>query len=219
MTSTLLLTGFEPFGSSTINPSAEVVRLFVDETLPALRVHTMILPVDCRLAPEYLASALHAIRPDWCLMLGEARSRSAVSLERVAVNLADFRIPDNGGHQPHDQPVVANGPAAYFVSLPVRSLVSAVEVVGAPVETSLSAGTYVCNYLLYCALHICTQHGLPTRCGFVHLPALPCQVTAGTTTAAPLPLETLYTAVKAMVLALGQIARRERSARRSAHMA
>lgn len=169
----ILVTGFEPFNGSPINPSAELLPHLAADSPPGVDVQTLRLPVAFGAAPARLVAALRELRPTWCVMLGEARNRTAISIERVGVNLADYRIPDNAGAQPIDMPVVPGAPDAYFATLPVRTLLDAVINADVPGELSLSAGGYVCNTLLYSALHCCAAEPLPTRCGFVHLPGLP----------------------------------------------
>ena len=195
---TLLLTAFEPFGGDQINASAEVLPLLVSELSTAMNVHAYLLPVDSVCVPERIRSLLCTLQPDWCVMLGQANGRAALSVERVAVNLLDFRIPDNGGHQPIDQPIVVDGPDAYFATLPVNQLVAAAREVGTPAEQSLTAGTFLCNQASYVALHTCAVEGLPTRCGFVHVPVLPEQVVEGRATPS-MGIETMRCGLRAML--------------------
>jgi pyroglutamyl-peptidase len=155
--------------------------------------------------PPYLINTLKTLQPDWCVILGEAKGRAAFSIERVALNLSDFGIPDNGGHQPRDEAVVNAGPAAYFVSLPVRTLARAIQTTGLPVELSLSAGSFLCNYTLYLALHICASEGLSTNCGLIHLPVFPAQLAPDQRNVPTLELEQLYQGVLAMCETLAQV--------------
>jgi len=169
----LLLTGFEPFDGGSLNPSQLAVQQLVSEGLPGCEIVPVILPVIAD------------------------RSRPVISIERIAINLLDFRIPDNAGRQLLDNPIVADGPAAYFATLPVRAMYEAVLAAGVPVELSLSAGAYLCNQVMYAALHLIAVRGWRTRAGFVHLPALPEMVTTR-----PMPsmsLETMLTGLRAML--------------------
>ncbi|MFO7168627.1 MAG: pyroglutamyl-peptidase I [Chloroflexota bacterium] len=200
----VLLTGFEPFGGDQVNPSLEVVRRIGSEGVDGLRISTLVLPVDARRVPEMLAEALRRLRPDACLMLGLAGGVAALQIERVAVNLCDFRIPDNGGSQLIDEPVVAGGPAAYFATVPVRAMQEAARGAGVPAELSLSAGAFLCNMAMYAALHVCATESLATRCGFVHLPALPEQVLGDTRARPTMALETICAGVRAMLRVLGE---------------
>lgn len=198
---TLLLTAFEPFGDDRLNASAEVLRLLVPEISSTIETHTSILPVDSVRAPQQIRLLLRSLRPDWYVMLGQANGRAALSVERVAVNLLDFRIPDNGGHQPMEEPVIHEGPAAYFATLPVNQLVVAAREVHTPAEQSLTAGAFLCNQASYVALHTCATEGLPTRCGFVHVPVLPEQVAESRPTPS-MGLETMRRGLRAMLKVL-----------------
>ncbi len=173
---TVLITGFEPFAGHRVNASWEAVGACVDAYTGPLELVPHLLPVTLLGAQEAIANALVRYRPDWCLMLGQADGVAALMVERVALNLCDYRIPDNSGQQPRDVPVVDGGPNAYFSGLPVRAMRDAAVQAGVPAELSLSAGAYVCNSTLYQALHTVAETGLPTRCGFVHVPALPGQL-------------------------------------------
>ncbi|MEJ5313987.1 MAG: pyroglutamyl-peptidase I [Anaerolinea sp.] len=167
-----LVTGFEPFDGSHVNPSAQIVTA-LSSFYPTESFHGIILPVETRTAPKVLVEALEAIHPEAVLCLGEAAGRTAVSLERVAINLLDFRIPDNAGEQITDLPIVPDGPVAYFSSLPVRQIRDALLEEGIPVELSYSAGTYLCNQVFYTLMHFLSRHQWNIPAGFVHVPSLP----------------------------------------------
>ncbi|MCS6841701.1 MAG: pyroglutamyl-peptidase I [Roseiflexaceae bacterium] len=198
--STLLVTGFEPFGGASINPSAEVVRYFANNGKPP-GAATAILPVDAVQAPRMITDLLLDHQPDLCLMLGQADGYAALSVERVAINLCDFRIPDNAGIRRVDEPIVEDGPAAYFSNAPVRDVVHAIRAAGVPADLSLSAGAYLCNMVYYTALHVCTTHQLPTRCVFIHLPSLPSQASSDSRPRPTMALETMYVGVCAALQA------------------
>ena len=171
----ILVTGFDPFGGESRNPSAEVVE-FLPDTIAGAELVKMILPtVRCK-APQLAAQAIREHRPDVVLSIGQAGGRAAVTVERMAVNLDDFRIPDNEGNQPVDQPVVPGGPDGYLTNLPVKAMVESIRKAGVPAEVSLSAGTFVCNHLLYSVRHLLEQEHSGARCGFLHIPWLPDQV-------------------------------------------
>ena len=162
------MTGFEPFGGADVNPSWEAARLASDRAL--------LLPVRFGAALDLAWAAVLERDPAVVLCVGQAAGRGAVSIERVAVNLADAHIPDNGGATPVDEPVVADGPAAYFATIPVKECVEAVRAEDVPVEVSLSAGLFVCNHVFYGLLHrAATRRGGRPRVGFVHVPLLPGQ--------------------------------------------
>jgi len=165
----ILLTGFGPFGGNRVNPSQLVIE----------RLGGVILPVSAERTPRSLQAALETRKPDAVLSLGLAEKRTEIQIERVAINLLDFRIPDNDGKQPADLPVIDDGPAAYFSDLPLKAIIAAWEKEDIAGGISNSAGTFSCNQVLYLALH----QGF--RAGFIHLPPL-----------AKVPLEKMVRAVE-----------------------
>jgi pyroglutamyl-peptidase len=169
-----LVTGFEPFSGDTINPSLEAARL-LPPRLGGLEIVTGVLPTAFGAALDTLADALETMRPDIVLCTGLAGGRAALSLERVAINVDDARIPDNAEQQPDDRPVVPGGPAAYFTTLPIRAAVAALHAGGLPAIVSNTAGTFVCNHVFYGLMHLTATRRLPLRAGFLHLPYLPSQ--------------------------------------------
>lgn len=188
---TLLLTGFEPFGGDTVNPSWEVAQRLNGRVLLAadgrrVRVASVQLPCVFHQSIDVLDAALTRHRPTRVLALGLAANRAEISLERVAVNVDDARIPDNAGAQPIDQPVRAGGPAAFFSTLPIKAVVAAMQAAGLPAAVSQTAGTFVCNHVFYGLMHRLQRQrprqqqgtGPRVRGGFMHLPALPGQVSA-----------------------------------------
>ncbi len=172
----ILVTGFEPFGGSKHNPSEQVAKALDGEKIGGAEICAAILPVDTARAPQMLLNLLDDHCPDAVICLGEAAGRSAISVERIAANLLDFRIPDNAGKQLVDHPVIEGGPDAYFATLPVRKIVEAIRAEGVPAELSMSAGTYLCNQVLYAMLHHLRQNGRTVPAGFIHMPSLPEQV-------------------------------------------
>jgi pyroglutamyl-peptidase len=167
----ILLTGFEPFGGQSINPSWEVARTLQGAVVAGAQVTAAQLPCVFAQALPALQLALAQQRPDIVLALGQAEGRCDFSVERVAINVQDARIPDNAGAQPIDVPVIAGGPAAYFSTLPIKSLVSGLKAAGFPASVSQTAGTFVCNHVFYALQH--TLAGLGVHSGFMHLPLLP----------------------------------------------
>lgn len=168
----VLLTGFEPFAGERINPSWETVRELHGEVIAGHRVESRCLPTAFVDAQAALHSALQAHDPAAVIALGQAGSRPQISLERVAINLIDARIPDNTGAQPIDSPVIPGGPAAYFSTLPLKAMLMALRENGIPAEISHTAGTYVCNQVFYVLLHAMREHPeIPA--GFVHVPYFP----------------------------------------------
>jgi pyroglutamyl-peptidase len=167
-----LVTGFEPFGGEVVNPAQRTVERLAPR-LGDCEIATCILPVAFERAPPLLEAAIIATAPEIVLCLGEAGGRAELSLERVAINLADARIPDNDGHQPIDRSVMADGPAAYFATLPIKEAAAALRDAGLPAAVSLSAGTFVCNHIFYRLLHFAATRRPRLLCGFLHLPYLP----------------------------------------------
>ncbi len=166
---TLLLTGFEPFGEESVNPSWTLAESQHGPAGGGWRVEALCLPCTFGGAGLALCEALRRHRPAAVLCLGLAAGRSELGLERVAVNLVDARIPDNAGEQPIDQPVVPGGPAAHFARLPLRAMVAAARRAGAPAGLSLSAGSYVCNHVFYTLLHTLRRQP-DVAAGFLHVP-------------------------------------------------
>lgn len=164
---TLLITGFQPFGQDPVNPSREAVFALPD-TVGAYRLVKRELPVEFGRAAALAIEAAEAVHADAVLCVGLAAGRSAVTPEAVGINVRDAAIPDNAGFAPQGEPVVPDGPAACFSTLPVRAMTEAIRSSGVPAALSYSAGTYVCNDLLYTLLH--HFYGCETRVAFVHVP-------------------------------------------------
>lgn len=167
----ILITGFEPFGGQSLNPSWEVARALNGLTLEGAQVVSVQLPCVFVKALPALQLALVQHRPDIVLALGQAEGRCDFSVERVAINVMDARIADNAGAQPIDVPVVAGAPAAYFSTLPIKALVTGLRAGGFPASVSQTAGTFVCNQVFYALQHALAGQGVHS--GFVHLPLLP----------------------------------------------
>src|SRR6266568_4586384 len=169
-----LVTGFEPFGGEPINPALEALGR-MPPRLGVLEIVTRVLPAVFGEALDALEEAVRETEPDIVLCVGLAGGRAALSLERVAINIDDARIPDNRGQQPIDVSVVADGPAAYFATLPIKAAVAALRDAGLPATVSNSAGTFVCNHLFYGLMHLAATRRLDLRGGFLHVPFLPSQ--------------------------------------------
>jgi pyroglutamyl-peptidase len=168
---TVLLSGFEPFNGAAINPSWEAARALDGWSGPGFTVVARQLPCVFGAAFDVLRGAIAQVRPDIVIAVGQAGGRSEISLERVAINIDDATIRDNAGAQPVDTPVVADGPAAYFSTLPVKAIVRALRLRGFPAGVSQTAGTFVCNHVFYGLMHHIV--GQPVRAGFIHVPFLP----------------------------------------------
>jgi pyroglutamyl-peptidase len=167
----LLLTGFEPFGGESQNPSAEVVRALHGRTVGAVQVVSLVLPCVFGQSLSWLRAALAEHRPLLVLALGQAAGQAELAIERVAINLDDARVADNAGAQPIDEAVVRGAPAAYFSTLPIKAMAAALQQAGFPAAVSHSAGTFVCNHVFYGLQHALAGSGV--RSGFMHLPLLP----------------------------------------------
>ncbi len=167
----VLVTGFEAFGGGEENPTAEIVRMLDGSSVAGHRVHGVELPVTVAGAPAALVGAVERHRPALVLSTGLANGRSMLALERVAINVMDFPMPDNDGRQPADEPVEKDGPAAYFATLPIKATLAAWREEGLPGYVSNSAGTYVCNQTFYHSLHLSEKLGY--RAGLIHVPYLP----------------------------------------------
>lgn len=192
----LLITGFAPFGGEQINPSWEAVQA-LPETVGSYALTKLQLPVAYAKAGELAIQAADALSPDAILCIGQAGGRSAVTPERIAINLRFAKIPDNLGVSPASPAVVPGGPDGIFATIPVEAVAQAIENAGIPAAISNTAGTYVCNDLLYLLLH--HFRGTPTQVGFLHLPYLPQQAGAGQPS---MPLQDMKQALTAAILAL-----------------
>lgn len=192
----LLITGFDPFGGGLVNPAWEAVSRLPDR-VGEYDVTKLRVPTVFGRAAETVLEAARWLRPGVILCVGQAGGRSGVTPEMVAVNLRYASIQDNTGSLPQDVPVVEGGPAAYFATVPVRAMAQAVQERGISGTVSYSAGTFVCNDLMYTLLH--TFAGSGVRVGFVHVPFLPEQAGEGVPS---MPLETIVQALEAAVRVL-----------------
>lgn len=186
----LLITGFEPFGSGDRNPSAMAMER-LPEQVGNYKLCKLLLPTVFGEAPRMLLEKAAEIRPDMIISVGQAGGRDAVTPERIAVNIRDARIADNGGNQPRGEFVAPDGPAAYFSTLPVEAMAQAIRDGGIPAIVSNSAGAFVCNDVMYSALH--AYVGTPVRAGFIHVPYIPEQGNPS------LPLEKIVAALVAAI--------------------
>ena len=169
----VLVTGFGPFGGEPINPALEAIKLLEGRIVGGCRVVTRELPVTRFEAIDAIVKHIWDTDPALVLAVGQAGGRLEITPERVAINVDDYRIPDNGGFQPVDEPIVAGGPAAYWSTLPIKAMVVAMRGAGIPASVSNSAGTFVCNHLFYGLMHQLAKAGGKIRGGFVHIPYLP----------------------------------------------
>ncbi len=171
----VLMTAFDPFGGESINPAFEAVKLLPDEIAGATIVKVEV-PTVFRKALEVLNAALEREKPDIAIAIGQAGGRFDITPERVAINVDDARITDNEGNQPVDEAIYADGKSAYFATLPIKAMVAAIREGGLPASVSNSAGTFVCNHLMYGLLYTIEKKYPAMRGGFIHVPFLPEQV-------------------------------------------
>lgn len=170
-----LVTGFDPFDGDKINHSSLAVGR-LRKRIGGIVVHTATLPTSYAKSAGVLRKAIEKTRPDIVLCVGQAGGRTELCLERVAINVQDARIRDNDGKQPIDKPVVADGPAAHFATLPIKACVAEMRKAGLPAAVSNTAGTFVCNHIFYALMDIAASHPIPMRGGFLHIPYVPEQV-------------------------------------------
>jgi pyroglutamyl-peptidase len=189
------LTGFDPFGGEAINPSLKIAYALDGAVIASHRVVGAELPTEFARALRVLDTLLRKHRPTLVIAVGQAGGRSGISLERVAVNLIDARIPDNAGDQPIDVRVVKRAANAYFSTLPVKAMLAALRTAKIPAELSQTAGSFVCNQVFFGLLHRLAHTRRKVRGGFVHVPYLPEQARNFPGTAS-LPLDTMITALR-----------------------
>lgn len=171
---TILLTGFAPFNQETANPSWQAVKQFEGKTSSdGSRIQVAELPCEFGRATEVLLDLVQQHQADIVICVGQAGGRSEISVERVAINVDDARIPDNAGQQPIDEAIEINGENAYFSTLPIKAIVHELKQAGIPAHVSQSAGTYVCNHVFYGLMHYAQRHPHVKRAGFIHIPYLP----------------------------------------------
>ncbi len=169
---TILVTGFDPFGTDTINPALETIKK-LPSSINGHRVITLEVPTVGFKSLEVIEAAVQKHDPDIVLSIGQATGRFDITVERVGINLDDYRIPDNAGQQFIDRPVFADGPDAYIVKVPVKKMVENIRAHGIPASVSLTAGSFVCNHVLYGVSHILATKYPGKKNGFIHIPCLP----------------------------------------------
>jgi pyroglutamyl-peptidase len=187
----ILLTGFEPFGAATSNPSGEIIKQISGDNIV-----TAILPVAYTQSAEHLLVLIAEHNPDVVICLGQAEGRTQITPEKVAINLDDARLADNEGVLRNDVKILEGGPDAYFSTLPVKEIVESIKSAGVPAAISLSAGAFLCNHVFYIVQN--KFAGTHVRSGFVHVPLMDSQAPEfpGLPT---MPLDQMVTAVRAML--------------------
>lgn len=171
----VLITGFDPFGKEKINPSFEAIKRLPDKILD-IEIIKLEIPTVFYKSIETLRSKMCEVQPDIVICTGQAGGRTAISVERIAINIDDARIEDNEGNKPEDKPIFFDGENAYFSNLPIKKIVEGIKEIGIPAEISNSAGTFVCNHLLYGLMYYIQRDFKKTIGGFIHVPYLPEQV-------------------------------------------
>ena len=171
----ILVTGFDPFGGEPINPAIESVKRLPDNIAGA-KIIKLEIPTVRKKSLEKIEKAINEHNPDVILSIGQAGGRFDISIERIGINLDDFRIPDNEGNQIIDEPIFPDGENSYFVKLPVKAMVQNVQKNNIPASVSYTAGTFVCNHVLYGVLYLIEKKYKGKKSGFIHIPFLPQQV-------------------------------------------
>lgn len=171
----ILITGFDPFGGEKINPAIEAVKRLPDE-LGGAALIKLEVPTERGRSLRVIENAIRAVDPDVILSVGQAGGRAEITVERVGLNVDDYSIPDNAGEQPNDEPIFADGPDAYFVNLPIKAMAERIRAKGIPASVSNTAGTFVCNHVIYGVRYLIERKYPGKRSGFIHIPFLPEQV-------------------------------------------
>lgn len=196
----ILITGFDPFGGESVNPALEAVKAMKDEIAGA-QIVKLEIPTVFNKSIAKVREAMDREHPDVVVSVGQAGGRFCVTPERVAINVSDGRIADNEGYQPIDEPIFADGDAAYFSNLPVKAMVEAIKAKGLPSELSNSAGTYVCNHVMYGVLYHIHKDFPGVRGGFIHVPFITQQVVSKKNTPC-MSLEDITASLEAAVEAI-----------------
>lgn len=200
----MLVTAFDAFGGEAINPALQALEE-LPESIVGLQLIKLEVPTVFGESLEVVRRALEKHRPDAVLCLGQAGGRSAITVERVAINVMDARMPDNKGYAPEDVPVIPGGPAAYFATLPIKHMVAGMQAAGVSAAVSDTAGTFVCNQLMYGVLHTLHLEGRGAIAGFVHVPYVPTQAQHKTPQPPSMPLEDINKGLVAATAAVGEI--------------
>ncbi len=196
----ILVTGFDPFGGEKVNPAFEVLKK-LRKNIAGAKIFLLEVPTVFGESISKVISAIEEQKPDVVLMIGQAGGRYEVTVERIGINIDDARIPDNKQNQPIDKPIDPEGPAAYFVTLPIKDMVQAIREAGVPASVSNSAGTFVCNHLLYGVLHYLAKNAPQIKAGFIHIPFL-IEQAIGKTNMPSMGLNTMVTAIEAAITAI-----------------
>ncbi len=199
----VLLTAFDPFGGEPVNPALEAVKLVADK-VGEVDVVKVVVPTVFGKSIDTVAAAMEKERPDVVLCIGQAGGRYDLTPERVAINVDDARIQDNEGNQPIDKPIFEDGEPAYFATLPIKAMVKAIRETGVPSSVSNTAGTFVCNHLMYGVLYTIDKKYPGMRGGFMHVPFVPSQVVYRATPAPSLNMEDIARGIEAAITAIAE---------------
>lgn len=198
----ILVTGFDPFGGEKVNPAIESVKRLPD-TIEGAQIIKLEIPTVQYKSLNKIEEAIQKEDPDIIISIGQAGGRPDITVERVGINVDDCRIPDNEGNQPTDEPIFKDGPDAYFSALPIKKMVEAIHEVGIPASVSDSAGTFICNHVLYGVRYLC-EHKYPgKKSGFIHIPYMTSQCVDKRNT----PSMSLDEIVKGLTAAIGAVVR------------
>ncbi|WP_353094702.1 pyroglutamyl-peptidase I [Tissierella praeacuta] len=197
----ILVTGFDPFGGEKINPAYEAVKLIPDRIANCDIIKLEIPTVFARSA-LVVEKAIEEYKPDVVLNVGQAGGRSSITVEKVAINLAEARIPDNDGDQPVDQMLQQDGETAYFSTIPVKAIVKNIREHGIPANISYTAGTYVCNSIMYNVLYMTNKKNTNIRAGFIHVPYSTEQAVLQKDGIPSMPVETIAKALEYAIVAI-----------------
>ena len=197
----ILVTGFDPFGGDKVNPAFEAVKLLPD-TIAGAEVVKIEIPTVYGKSGEVVEDSIKQHKPDVVLCIGQAGGRSTVTVEKVAINLAEARIKDNEGNQPIDLPLKADGENAYFATVPVKAMVNNIRKHGIPANISYSAGTFVCNDVMYNLLYMINKKYPEIKGGFIHVPFAPEQVIERADGTASMPVEMIAKALEYAIEAI-----------------
>ncbi len=197
----ILISAFDPFGGDLINPALEAVKLMKDE-ISGAQIIKLEVPTVFNKCIDKVVEAIHKEKPDVVLNIGQAGGRFEVTPERVAINVDDARIKDNEGKQPIDKPIYEDGEPAYFSTLPVKAMVKEIKAAGLPSSLSNSAGTFVCNHLMYGTLYNVSKIDKNIKAGFIHVPFIPEQVVGRPAPAPSMSIADISRALEAAVKAI-----------------
>jgi pyroglutamyl-peptidase len=170
----VLVTGFDPFGGETVNPAIEAVKRLPDRIAGA-DIVKLEIPTVLYKSLQKIDTAIIKYDPDIIVSVGQAGGRSDITVERIGINCNDCRIPDNEGNKSVDEPVYRDGPDAYFSTLPIKAMVKSIQTAGIPASISDTAGTFICNHVLYGVCYLCEHKYPEKKSGFIHIPYMPSQ--------------------------------------------